>query len=78
VAIHKLGRRLANAHIRDIDGLMRRFVHIGQGVMEFLAIAAAVKAVRFTGFLDLEQDKVPGDMTATCRRYLSMMKECLG
>jgi sugar phosphate isomerase/epimerase len=78
VAIHKLGRRLANAHMRDIDGLMRRFVHVGQGVMDFQAIAAAVKAVGFTGFLNLEQDKEPGDMTATCRRYLSMMKECLG
>jgi sugar phosphate isomerase/epimerase len=77
VAIHKLGRRLMNAHIRDIDGLMRRFVHIGEGVMDFRAIAAAIKASGFTGFLNLEQDKEPGDMGATCRRYLAMMKEFL-
>lgn len=77
VAIHKAGPRLMNVHVRDIDGLMRRFVHIGEGVMDFKAIAEAVKAVGFQGFLSIEQDKHPGDMKATCRRYLSMMREYL-
>ena len=71
-----------NIHARDIDGLMRRFVHVGQGVVDFRAIAEAAKAVGYRGFLSLEQDgqpgDKPGDMAATCKRYLAMMKECLG
>ena len=81
VSIHKTGKHLMNVHARDIDGLMRRFVHAGQGVMDFKAIAEALKAVRFQGFLSLEQDGQPGDppgaMQATCKRYLAMMKEYL-
>lgn len=76
VAIHKVKRHLMNLHMRDIDGLMRTFVHVGQGVMDFAAIAEALKAIGFTGFLSIEQDKHPGDMKATCRRYLALMKEC--
>ncbi len=34
-------------------------------------------AVRFQGFLNIEQDPLPGDMKATCARYLAMMKELL-
>jgi len=78
VAVHKAGKHLMNVHMRDIDGLMRRFVHVGRGVMDFAAIAQALKAVRFDGFLCLEQDGDPDeDMKATCARYLAMMKELL-
>jgi sugar phosphate isomerase/epimerase len=81
LAVHKAGRHLMNVHARDIDGLMRRFVHVGQGVVDFKALTEAVQAVGFHGFLSLEQDGQPGDqpgaMQATCRRYLAMMKEYL-
>ena len=81
VAIHKTGKHLMNAHARDIDGLMHRFVHVDQGVMDFKAIAEALKAVGFRGFISLEQDGQPGDkpdtMKDTCKRYLAMMKEYL-
>jgi sugar phosphate isomerase/epimerase len=77
VAIHRAAEHLMNLHIRDIDGLMRQFVHVGQGVMDFQAIAQALKQVRFQGCLSLEQDGHPGDMKATCTRYLAMMKEYL-
>jgi len=81
VSIYKTNKHLMNVHARDIDGLMRRFVHIGQGVMDFAAIAEALKAVGFRGFISLEQDGQPGDppgaMQATCKRYLAMMKEYL-
>lgn len=56
---------------------MRKFVHIGEGVMDFKAVAETLKVVGFTGFLSVEQDKHPGDMEVTCRRYLSMMREYL-
>jgi len=77
VAIHKLNRRLMNLHVRDIDAAMREYVAIGQGVMDFKAIAEAVKGVGFSGFLSLEQDGSSEDMKDTCSRYISMMKEYL-
>lgn len=75
VAIHKVNRRLMNLHMRDIDGLMRTFVHVGEGVMDFQGIAEALTAVGFSGFLSIEQDKHPGDMQETCRHYLRIMRE---
>ena len=77
VAVYKTRKHLMNVHMREIDGAMRRFVHVGQGVMDFRAIADALKAVGFNGFVNLEQDGHPGDMKATCARYLAMMKEYL-
>ena len=74
VAIQKVKNHLMNLHMRDIDGLMREFVHVGDGVMDFGAIAEALKAIGFQGFLSIEQDKLPGDMKATCKRYLELMK----
>jgi len=76
-AIYKVKRHLMNLHVRDIDGHMRTFPHIGQGVMDFKAVCDALKAVGFNGFMTLEQDKHPGDMKATAQRYLKMMKEYL-
>jgi len=78
LAIHKVKRHLLNLHIRDIDGTMRRFVHIGEGVMDFKAIVDTLKAVGFNGYLSLEQDKHPGDMKETCHRYLKLMRELIG
>ncbi|MBI4600948.1 MAG: sugar phosphate isomerase/epimerase [Planctomycetes bacterium] len=78
VAIHKVKRHLLNVHARDIDGLMRSFVHVGEGVMDFKAVAETLKAVGYRGAISLEQDKYPGDMKATCKRYLAILKEHLG
>jgi inosose dehydratase len=77
VAIHKTKHQLMNRHARDIDGMMREFVHVGEGVMDFRSVAETLKEVGFSGFISLEQDKHPGDMKATCERYLAMMKEYL-
>ena len=77
IAIHKLDRHLMNVHLRDIDARMREYVPIGTGVMDFKAIAAAVKATGFSGFLSLEQDGSSEDMKETCKRYLRLMREYL-
>jgi sugar phosphate isomerase/epimerase len=77
VAIHKLNRHLMNLHVRDINATMREYVPIGQGVMDIKAIADAVKAIGFQGFLSLEQDGAADQMKETCRRYISLMKEYL-
>jgi sugar phosphate isomerase/epimerase len=78
VAIHKVKKHLMNLHMRDIDGQMRKFVHIGEGVMDFKAIIETLKQIGFDGFVSLEQDKHPGDMKATCQRYLRMMRDYIG
>jgi sugar phosphate isomerase/epimerase len=78
VAIHKVKQHLMNLHMRDIDGQMRQFPLIGDGVMDFKAIVDTLKTVGFDGFASLEQDKHPGDMKETCRRYLHMMREYIG
>jgi sugar phosphate isomerase/epimerase len=78
LAVHRAGPHLMNVHLRDIDGLMRRFVHVGRGVMDFAAIVQALEAVRFSGFVCLEQDGDPAeDMAATCARYVSIMRDLL-
>ncbi|MGO9204351.1 MAG: sugar phosphate isomerase/epimerase family protein [Limisphaerales bacterium] len=80
VAVHKVRGHLLNLHMRDIDGLMRSFPPIGDGVMDFQAIVAALKQTGFDGFASLEQDSHPGDrdMKETCQRYLRMMREYIG
>ncbi len=77
VAIHKVKDHLMNFHMRDIDGLMRSFVHIGEGVMDFAHIAQTLQDIGYSGYLSIEQDKHPGDMKEVCARYLAMMKELL-
>ena len=53
------------------------YVEVGEGVMDFKALADALKATGFGGFLSLEQDGFNGDMREACWRYVSMMKEYL-
>lgn len=76
-AIHKLNKHLMNLHVRDVNATMREFVPIGEGVMDFKAIADAVKAIGFTGFLTLEQDGSGEKMRETCRRYIALMRQFL-
>ena len=80
VAIHKLKGRLLNLHMRDIDGMMRLFPPMGDGVMDCQAIVVTLKQVGFNGFASIEQDTHPGDpdIRVICRRYLKMMREYIG
>ena len=45
---------------------MRTFVNIGDGVMDFKALADALKAIGFQGCISLEQGRNPGDIKAVC------------
>jgi sugar phosphate isomerase/epimerase len=65
-----------NLHMRDIDGLMKKFVPFGDGVVDYQGIADALKAVGFAGSIDIEQDKKP-EIKASCARYLETMRRCL-
>ena len=77
VAVYKANHHLMNVHARDIDARMREYVPIGDGVMDLKAIADAVKAMGFKGFISLEQDGAASEMKEVCRRYISLMKEYL-
>ena len=77
VAISKVKDRLYNLHMRDIDGAMRQFIHIGEGVMDFAGIIRELKKIGYKGFVSLEQDGHPGDMKATCKRYLDLMRKLI-
>lgn len=77
VAVHKANKHLMNLHLRDIDARMREYVPIGEGVMDLKAIADAVKAIGFRGFLSLEQDGAANEMKEVCSRYIRLMKEYL-
>ncbi|MBP7933322.1 MAG: sugar phosphate isomerase/epimerase [Phycisphaerae bacterium] len=78
LAIHKVGPRLMNLHMRDIDGQMRRFPPFGTGVMDHKAIVEACRKIHFNGFFSIEQDKGGFDMLETCKRYLRIMREDIG
>jgi len=77
VAINKVKDRLYNLHMRDIDGAMRQFIHIGEGVMDFAGIIRELKKIGYNGFISLEQDEHPGDLKATCKRYLDLMRKLI-
>jgi len=77
VAINKVKDRLYNLHMRDIDGAMRLFIHIGEGVMDFAGIIRELKKIGYKGFISLEQDGHPGDMKVTCKRYLDLMRKLI-
>jgi len=77
VAINKVKDRLYNLHIRDIDGAIRQFIHIGEGVMDFTGIIRELKKIGYKGYISLEQDGHPGDMKTTCRRYLALMRKLI-
>jgi len=77
VAINKVKDRLYNLHMRDIDGAMRLFIHIGEGVMDFAGIIRELKKIGYKGYISLEQDGHPGDMKATCKRYLELMRKLI-
>lgn len=78
LAIRKVGSRLMNVHMRDIDGQMRRFPPFGTGVMDHQAIVEACRKINFSGFFSIEQDKGDFDMLETCKRYLRIMREDIG
>jgi len=77
VAINKVKDRLYNLHMRDIDGAMRLFIHIGEGVMDFAGIIRELKKIGYKGYVSIEQDGHPGDMKATCKRYLELMRKLI-
>jgi sugar phosphate isomerase/epimerase len=66
--------------MRDIDGMMRVFPPMGDGVMDCRAIVVTLKEVGFDGFASIEQDSHAGDpdMRVICQRYLKMMRKFIG
>jgi sugar phosphate isomerase/epimerase len=53
-SIHKLGNRIFNVHLRDLDGWGVRFAAPGMGVLSWPRIFAALNTVGYEGALNLE------------------------
>ena len=66
-AIHQVGPRLFNMHVKDLTGYASREsqVAVGRGIIPFHEMFEALIAIRYPGFIDLEyeihdNDPMPG------------------
>lgn len=76
-SIHKLGKRLLNVHLRDIDGWGVRFAAPGHGVLHWPSIVAALRAVGYDGALNLEHEGYGENSARAIRWTFEYMKEVL-
>ena len=70
-AIHEVGPRLFNVHMKDLTDFKSKEsqVAVGEGIMPVAGIFKALEAIRYKGFVDLEyeihgDDPMPGVMTS--------------
>lgn len=73
MSVRKLGNRLAHVHCRDGDGLLYYDTPIGQGIIDWPDLTAALRTIGYEGYLSLEYP--PGfprrlDIAAESRKYL--------
>jgi sugar phosphate isomerase/epimerase len=62
-AIHEAGPRLFNLHMKDLTNFQSKEsqVAVGEGIMPVRAMFAALIAMRYRGFVDLEYEVHPDD-----------------
>ncbi len=62
-AIHAAGPRLYNLHVKDLTNFQDKAsqVAVGDGILPFREIFAALIAIRYSGFVDLEYEVHPDD-----------------
>ena len=62
-AIHQSGSRLFNLHMKDLTNLGSKEsqVAVGEGIMPVRKIFEALRAIKYTGFVDLEYEIHPDD-----------------
>jgi sugar phosphate isomerase/epimerase len=62
-AIHEAGPRLFNLHMKDLTNFQSKEsqVAVGEGIMPVRAMFAALIAMRYQGFVDLEYEVHPDD-----------------
>ena len=62
-AIHEVGARLFNVHMKDLTNFQSKEsqVPVGEGIMPVKKIFQALSAIRYKGFVDLEYEVHPDD-----------------
>jgi len=62
-AIHEVGARLFNVHMKDLTNFQSKEsqVSVGEGIMPVKKIFEALSAIKYSGFVDLEYEVHPDD-----------------
>jgi len=62
-AIHEVGPRLFNLHMKDLTNFQSKEsqVAVGEGIMPVRAMFEALIAMKYEGFVDLEYEVHPDD-----------------
>jgi inosose dehydratase len=77
--IRKYGDRLSYFHLKDSDGVFQRpdfgpnLRELGNGVVDFPGILAFLKEIKFSGWLNVEQDytvTTPAESAAVSAKYI--------
>ena len=76
-SIYKLGARLKNLHVRDTDGLLNYALPVGQGIVDWDHIVAALQDVGYDGYLVVEMSSThdANRIFTESRRYLEAVLE---
>lgn len=82
-AIHEVGARVFNLHIKDLTNFQNKEsqVAVGEGIMPVKRIFEALSAVKYKGFVDLEyeihpDDPMPGVIESIA--YMRGVLACMG
>ena len=80
------GSKVRHIHIKDFDGRpfsddqRRRYLHPGEGYIDFIHFFAALKQRRFAGNISLEASAIRRDGSIDMERLkvsLAMLRECI-
>ncbi len=74
--VRMMGRHTTNVQFRDTDAQTRNaFVNFGEGIVDFSATLAALRAEKYAGFISLEDVfKKPDTARKNAQNYLAFMK----
>lgn len=72
-----MGRRNFGLHVKDHDNASRSDVILGKAALQVDALAKALKAVNFDGFLSVEYEARPDDPTADVEKCLAILQSAV-
>jgi len=78
-AIHEVGARVFNLHIKDLTNFQNKEsqVAVGEGIMPVKKIFEALNAIKYKGFVDLEYEIHPDDPMAGVIESIAYMRGVL-
>jgi hypothetical protein len=78
-AIHEVGARLFNVHMKDLTNFQNKEsqVPVGEGIMPVKKIFQALSAIKYKGFVDLEYEVHPDDPMPGVNESVAYMRGVL-